>query len=318
MALAQVPGKFINIALTSLPTITLGLCGIKHLFTDPATDSAKVAMRLWTGAFPSMMMLVALALAFRYPLTQSKHEEVLRLLKQRRRDPNARVLDPLGGRPVRHMVIVAEDVAAVAAISSPELGSSSGSGASKKGVLEYLRYFSRRDLLAFAQGWQNRWLSKYALDLLCFVGYAVWCLYEGTVTFAAPRAHGGLDASQHRSLAALQLVSGCCFCFPVGYCLLQLTGLRWVLRQSKPRLRAYVNALGDLDERVGDALLPKRTGVGGAFDATVGRLCGLPICCSSAGPAGALLRVSRHEIFKHSCCVLLCTLLHVYVYQPPL
>jgi len=308
MSLAQVPGKFIDIALTSLPTISLALCGIKHVMgpgTYPASAGALTALRIWTGVLPTAMALGALALSFRYSLTQTKHDEVVRLLKQRQHDPEARVLDPVGGRPVPHTGIAADAVAAVAG------------GSEDKSVLEYLRYFSRNDLLAFAHGWQRRWLIKWGTDATLFSAYLVWMLYEGSATYASPRASGGLSAEEHRSLAALQLVVGCSLCFPVGYYLLQLTGLHWVLRQSKEKLLAYVTALGEIDERVQASLLPKRTGVG----ATLWRLCGVPCgvpgrCCSSA--EGAALRVGRHELVKHSCCITLCAILHVYVYQPSL
>ena len=305
-ALATVPGKFIDIALVSVPTIILGMCGLPVLMAKgsyPAPESAAMAMRLWTGLVPVCSALVALVMVFNFPLTQRKHAEVQQQLEQRRREPLASVHDPPTGHIVPPMVILPEEtpreMAGCPDSSTTTCASIAGLcnrknrgttvGYSATPVVENLRYFSDLDLLTFANGWQRFGLAKHALSTVAFSLYAALNLIEGSVTFASARDGGGLNADQHRNLASLQMVAGCCFLFPLGYYLLQLAGLCWVMRQSQPQLRRYIAALGELDERVKVTL----------------------------AKAGAL-RFVTHHLWKHTCCIFVPILFHYATFQPQL
>ena len=203
-----------------------------------------------------------------------------------RRDRSAARYDPLTKRTFYALDIAAECAAP-----------------GDKDVAEYLRYFSRRDLLAFAGGWRKRWLWKYGLDLTAFAAFSLALIVEGSIAYTYPFGDGGLTQDNHRSLAILMLVAGCGFAFPVVYYALQWSGVRWALRQEKATLRRYVDELARLDPVVRGALrsasaASEQGGVAAAF-------------------GGGWQRIVRHEALKLGLGVGVVVLLHCLCFQSP-
>ena len=289
-ALGNVPTQFISIGMSALPTVTLGVNGISALGNPPAgqaSTQALTAMRVWTTQFPCLVLLAAAVVWCKYyPLTPNVFESLQSQVALMKRDRGAALHDPVAGRSFHTLEIVAE-----------------GAAPGDKAVSEYLRYFSRRDLLAFAEGWRRRWLFKYCLDFTAFTAFAVAMLAEGAVTFGQPYGHAGLTQDAHRSLAVLQLVVGCGCLFPAAYYALQLTGVRWALRQSKETMRRYVEKLGDIDNVVRTTLRDAASASErGGFTAAVG---------------GGWQRIARHEGVKLGLGVMIVVLLHVLVFESP-
>ena len=221
-----------------------------------------------------------------YTLTPPVYESMTRQVALMKRNRRAPLYDPVVGRSFHALEIVAENAAP-----------------GDKNVSEYLRYFSRRDLLAFADGWRRRWLTKYVVDLAGFIALAAWMFGEGASTFGRPYGLGGLDQEQHRNLAVLELLAGSAFLFPCFYYSLQFTGVRWVMRQAPATLRRYVAELSKLDADVSRTLTSARS---------ASERGGLAAACG-----GGWQRVVLGEVLKLGVAAAVAAALHVIVYENP-
>ena len=288
-ALGTIPAKAIDVGLNSLPLITFGVLGIKSQFMPPdeAPAGALLAIRAWETWLPWLAMAVGAVVWRRYyKLTPAVFDAVKKEVAIMRRDRSAARYDPLTKRTFYALDIAAECAAP-----------------GDKDVAEYLRYFSRRDLLAFAGGWRKRWLWKYGLDLTAFAAFSLALIVEGLLAYTHPFGDGGLTRNQHRNLAVLMLVAGWGFAFPAAYYALQSGGVRWALRQPKATLRRYVDELARRDTVVRGALrsasaASEQGGVAAAF-------------------GGGWQRIVRHEALKLGLGAGVVVLLHCLCFQSP-